>query len=181
MVPIWETISTKELSDLKIFKAELVTRRHSVLNKQSDFVVLNSRNWANVIPITKNGEILLIEQFRQGSNSITIEIPGGLVEDGEDPQIAARRECIEETGYSSPNELVFLGVSQPNPAFLNNKCFTFAWFDLENNMKQKFDENEEIVVMPTRIEDVKQMIKEGKINHSIILTAFLFFFLKYGF
>jgi len=181
MIPIWETITKKELIDLKIFKAELVTRKHSVLGKTSNFVVLNSANWANIIPVTKQGEILLIEQFRQGTNSITLEIPGGLIENGEQPIEAARRECIEETGYSSDKELELLGISLPNPAFLNNKCYTFAWFDVEKRHLQNFDENEEINVIPTPVNEVKQMLLEGKINHSIITTAFFYFFLKYGF
>lgn len=181
MIPIWETIANKELLDLKIFKAELVTRKHSSIGKIGEFVVLNSSNWVNIIPITKDGNILLIEQFRQGTNSVTIEIPGGLIELGEEPINAARRECIEETGFSSDKELELLGISLPNPAFLNNKCYTFAWFDVEERYKQNFDENEEINVLPTPIHEVKNMIKSGKINHSIITTAFFYFFLKYGF
>ncbi len=180
MIPIWETIINKELIDLKIFKAEMVTRKHPLSGKYADFVVLNSSNWANVIPITNDGNILLIEQFRQGTNSVTIEIPGGLIEKNEEPTIAARRECIEETGYTSKKELELLGVSLPNPAFLNNKCFTFAWFDVEKTHLQNFDENEEINVIPTPIGEIKKMIQSGKINHSIITTAFFYFFLKYG-
>lgn len=181
MIPIWETIANKELLDLNIFKAELVTRKHTLNGKIGEFVVLNSSNWTNVIPVTKEGNVLLIEQFRQGTNSITIEIPGGLIEFGETPINAARRECIEETGFSSDNELELLGVSLPNPAFLNNKCYTFVWFDVEERHRQNFDENEEINVLPTPINEVKDMIKSGKINHSIITTAFFYFFLKYGF
>jgi len=180
MIPIWDTIANTELIDLKIFKAELVTRRHSVLGKTNDFVVLNSADWTNIIPVTKDGKILLIEQFRQGTNSITLEIPGGLIEKGEEPVDAARRECIEETGYSSDKELELLGISLPNPAFLNNKCYTFAWFDVELRHPQKFDENEEINVIPTPINEIKKMVLNGQINHSIITTAFFYFFLKYG-
>lgn len=181
MIPIWETTAKKELLDLKIFKAEMVTRKHSQSGKISEFVVLNSSNWANIIPITKDGNILIIEQFRQGTNSITLEIPGGLIEINEEPIEAARRECIEETGYSSDKELELLGISQPNPAFLNNKCYTYVWFDVEKKFIQNFDENEEINVIPTPINEVKQLIRQGKINHSIITTAFFYYFLKYGF
>ncbi len=181
MIPNWETIAKKQLLDLKIFKAEMVTRKHSQSGKTGDFVVLNSSNWANIIPITNDGKILLIEQFRQGTNSVTLEIPGGLIEINEEPIEAAHRECIEETGYSSDKELELLGISLPNPAFLNNKCFTFAWFDVEKRYLQNFDENEEIIVIPTPTKEIKHLIESGKINHSIITTAFFYFFLKYGF
>ena len=86
---------------------------------------------------------------------------------------------MEETGYSSNEELIPIGVSLPNPAFLNNSCYSFAWFGLEKVTEQKFDMNEEIRVVPTSVNDVKEMISEGIINHSVILTAFFYFFNKY--
>lgn len=181
MIPKWETIKKTEIIDLHIFKAEKVIRRHPKWERSAEFTILNSKNWANIIPITENNEILLIEQYRQGIDKITIEIPGGLIESNELPIEAARRECIEETGYSSDTELIPIGMNYPNPAFLNNQCFSFAWFNVKKNYEQNFDLNEEVNVLPTPIDKVKQMIKEGTINHSIILTAFFQFFLKYGF
>ncbi len=181
MIPKWETISKERIQELKIFRADLVKRFHPIWKKTSEFVVLDSNDWANIIPITKDNKVLLIEQFRQGSNSVTIEIPGGLIETGELPIDAARRECLEETGYSSNEDLQLLGVTQPNPAFLNNKCYTYLWTGLEPVSEQNLDSNEEINILPTEMGIVKQMIKNGEINHSIITTAFLFYFLKFGF
>jgi 8-oxo-dGTP pyrophosphatase MutT (NUDIX family) len=181
MIPKWETIKKTEIIDLHIFKAERVIRRHPKWERLAEFTVLNSKNWVNVVPITANNEILLIEQYRQGIDQITIEIPGGLIEDDELPINAARRECVEETGYSSNLELIPIGSNYPNPAFLNNQCFSFAWFNVEKKYEQNFDLNEEVRVIPTPIDEVKEMIKDGRINHSIILTAFFQFFLKYGF
>jgi 8-oxo-dGTP pyrophosphatase MutT (NUDIX family) len=181
MIPKWETISKKEIIDLKIFKAEIVSRRHPIWERESDFVVLNSKNWANVVPVTKNNEILLIEQYRQGSDTITLEVPGGLIEINESPIDAARRECIEETGYSSNQLLIPIGVSLPNPAFLSNSCYSFAWFGLEPTIEQNCDLNEEIRVVPTPINEVKEMINDGRINHSVILTAFFFFFNRFSY
>ncbi|OGU56916.1 MAG: hypothetical protein A2X64_02710 [Ignavibacteria bacterium GWF2_33_9] len=181
MIPKWDTVSIKELIDLKIFKAKIVRRRHPVWERESDFVVLSSLNWANVVPLTKDNKILLIEQYRQGTDSITLEIPGGLIEEDELPIDAAYRECLEETGYKSDEKLIQTGVSLPNPAFLNNKCYSFAWFGLEPTGSQSFDLNEEIRVVPTEVEEVKKMIEDGRINHSVILTAFFYFFNKYQF
>ncbi len=181
MIPKWETLSKHRIQELKIFRADLVQRYHPIWKKTSEFVVLDSNDWANIIPITNDNKILLIEQFRHGSNSITIEIPGGLIETDELPIDAARRECLEETGYSSDEDLQLLGVSQPNPAFLNNKCYTYLWTGLERVSEQNLDNNEEINIIPTDIHVVKQMIQKGEINHSIITTAFLFYFLKFGF
>jgi 8-oxo-dGTP pyrophosphatase MutT (NUDIX family) len=181
MIPKWETIAKKEILNLHIFQVELIKRRHPIWNRESEFVVLNSKNWVNVVPITINNEILLIEQYRQGIDTLTIEIPGGLIEDNEEPIQAAQRECIEETGYFSHNELIPIGFNYPNPAFLNNKCFSYAWFGLEKQYEQNLDLNEEIRIIPTAVSEVKEMIKDGRINHSIILTAFFQFFLKFSF
>jgi len=181
MIIKWETIEKKEIADYKIFKAIKVRRRHPEQNKEAEFVILNSPNWVNIIPITKNNEILLIEQYRQGTDSITLEIPGGLIENGEQPIDAAKRECIEETGYASSEDLILTGISYPNPAFLTNQCFSYAWMDVENKYQQHFDIDEDIRVIPTPIPEVKKLIMDGRINHSVILTAFFYFFLKFGY
>jgi 8-oxo-dGTP pyrophosphatase MutT (NUDIX family) len=181
MIPKWETISESEINNLKIFKAEIVRRRHPIWGREAEFVRLNSKNWANVVPVTKDNEILLIEQYRQGSDSITLEVPGGLIEVDENPIDAAKRECEEETGYTSSDELFPLGICLPNPAFLNNQCYSYAWFGLEKKLAQNFDQNEEIRVIPTPISEVKKMIDTGEINHSIIVTALHYFFNKYKF
>ncbi|MCE5304428.1 MAG: NUDIX hydrolase [Chloroherpetonaceae bacterium] len=179
MIIKWETVASKEIADFKIFQAEQIRRRHPIKNKEADFIVLNSHNWVNIVPITTNNEILLIEQYRQGSDSITLEIPGGLIENDEEPINAAIRECMEETGYESNELPILTGVSLPNPAFLNNQCFSYALFNVENRYSQHFDDDEDIRVIPTPIPEVKRLIKEEKINHSIILTALFYFFLKF--
>ena len=181
MIIKWDTIEKKEIADFKIFKALQVRRLHPERNKEAEFVILNSPNWANIIPITNNNEILLIEQYRQGTDNITLEIPGGLIEQGEQPIDAAMRECIEETGYGSNEQPILTGISYPNPAFLTNQCFSYVWMDVENNFQQNFDEDEDIRVIPTPIPEVKRLIRDGQINHSVILTAFFYFFLKFGY
>ena len=104
--------------------------------KQGIFYVLDSPSWVNIIPVTKDGNIVLIKQYRHGSNSITIEIPGGLVEKAEQSRNAAERECTEETGYTSSDPAILLGENLPNPAFLNNKCKSFLWLNCTRTTNQ---------------------------------------------
>ncbi len=104
-----------------------------------------------------------------------------MVEKDELPLIAGQRECTEETGYFSEQKAQYLGETLPNPAFLNNICYSFVWYDVELKYKQNLDRHEEIVVFEKSFDEVKELIKKGKINHSLVLNAFFYYFLKNGF
>jgi 8-oxo-dGTP pyrophosphatase MutT (NUDIX family) len=150
-----------------------------VWNKESNFVVIDSPQWVNIIPITKEGKFVLIEQYRHGNDEITLEIPGGLVEINEDQRMAGERECIEETGFSADNNAIFLGETDPNPAFMNNKCYSYLWLDVERKNDQNLDGNEEIRVLEVDKEQLKNLIRENKIKHSLVLNAFLYYFIHF--
>ncbi len=180
MIKKWETISSENLIDLKIFNALKKKRINPVNERADDFIVLDSHDWVNIIPITKDNKIVMIEQYRHGSDSVTLEIPGGLIEKGEEPRVAAERECMEETGYFGSSNAIQTGMSLPNPAFLNNKCYSYIWFDCEKKLEQNLDLNEVINVKELSIEEIKTYIDNGTINHSVILTAFLFYFRKFN-
>lgn len=173
----WKTIQVVNSIDLKIFTANFIKRENPKTHKSSDFVVLNSRNWVNIIPITIDNKIVMIKQYRQGIDEITLEIPGGLIDSNETPASAAMRECIEETGFYSPEPLQYLGKVHPNPAFLNNTCFTFLWKNVEKKFQTKFDPNEDIEIALFDEKEIKDLIINGIITHSIVLNAFFFYFL----
>ena len=128
MITKWETIESKKTADLFIFDAYNKKRKNPKSGEIGNFTVLESPNWVNIIPVTSDNKIILIEQYRHGTDSVTIEIPGGLIERDEDTQIAGMRECTEETGFSSKELPILTGVSYPNPAYQSNKCFSYAWF-----------------------------------------------------
>ena len=179
MISKWETIDKRIVDHLKIFELSWVKRRHPEWNKESEFVVLNSPQWVNIIPISKDGNVIFIEQYRHGIDEVTLEVPGGLVEAGEEPRLAAQRECTEETGFIGPDNAILLGENFPNPAFLDNKCFSFVWFGCERRFNQSLDGNEDINVVEIPLDKVKNMILNGDIRHSLVLTAFFFYFLKF--
>lgn len=180
MIQKWETISKTFKDNLKIFNVELVNRKHPDLNKTGEFVVLDSPDWVNIIPITDDKKIVFVKQYRHGTDDITLEVPGGLIEKGEDPRKAAERECIEETGYTGPDLPILIGKNSPNPAFQTNSCYSYVWFNCKNTFEQTLDMNEDIETVELRFDEVKQFILQGKINHSIVLTALFFYSLKYG-
>lgn len=176
----WKTLGIESDFDLKIFKAEWVLRKNPRTNSKSRFIVLNSKNWVNIIPITASHEVVMIEQYRHGTDQITLEIPGGLVDSNEDPMTAAIRECIEETGYHSDSPPILLGMNHPNPAFLTNTCYSFLWQGVSLKFQQHLDKNEDILVKLIPIEQIKSLIEQQKITHSLVINAFFFYFLKIG-
>ncbi|MGA2297020.1 MAG: NUDIX hydrolase [FCB group bacterium] len=180
MVAKWETVSRDEANDLKIFKASWFHRRHPEWGREGNFVVLDSPTWVNIIPITVDNNVLLIEQYRHGIDDLTLEVPGGLVESGEKPRIAAERECLEETGFKGSGEAILIGENYPNPAFLNNICYSFLWTGCTKIKEQSLDRHEDIRVIEVPVNEIKQMILDKKIRHSLVLTAFFFYNINYG-
>jgi ADP-ribose pyrophosphatase len=133
--------------------------------------VLDSLDWVNVIPLTSAGEVVLIRQYRQGTRALTLEIPGGMIERGESPAEGAARELLEETGRKG-SSLSLLGVVEPNPAILNNRCYTYLAHDVEEVAEQELDRGEEIEVLPTPLSEVPGLIASGAIQHSLVVVAF---------
>jgi len=176
----WETIEEEYVGNYKIFDLFYYTRIHPTKKTKSKFVALKSPNWVNILPITSNKELVLVEQYRHGTDAISLEIPAGLIETNEEPTIAAERECREETGYVGLRQARLLGYVEPNPAFLGNKCYHYVWFDCERKFAQQFDENELISVKLVHLKEVRSLIENGVIRHSLVLSAITFFNIKFG-
>lgn len=181
MIKKWDTEEKKFVDNYKIFDLFRIKRKNRIINKEGNFVVLETSSWVNIIPITKEKNVILIEQYRHGIDEITLEVPGGLVEINEEPKQAAQRECIEETGFGSDDEAVLIGENYPNPAFLNNKCYSYAWFNCIKKSEQHLDGSEDINVIEIPLDSIKKLIEDKKIQHSLVLDAFFFYYLKYGF
>ena len=169
---IWETVETREIADCRVFKVREDTSRSGA--KTGKFYVIENPDWVNVVAVNKDSEIVLIEQFRHGVGEAVLEIPGGMIDAGEEPETAARRELLEETGYAA-QDFVFLGKSRPNPAINDNWLYHFAAFDAEKIEEVKFDEHESVVTKLYPLESVPELIKSGEITHSLVLAAFQYF------
>lgn len=169
---IWETVESKEIADCRVFKVREDLTRNGT--KTGKFYVIENPDWVNVIAVTKDSEVVLIEQFRHGIGEIILEIPGGMIDGGESPETAARRELLEETGYSA-EKFIFLGKSRPNPAINNNWLYHFAALNAEKTEDVKFDEHESVVTKLYPLDKIPSQIKTGEITHSLVLAAFHYF------
>ncbi len=173
----WKLIKSKKQSSYKVFDLRIDTAQSPRTEKSYDFYILETGPWVNIIPITKENNVVFVKQFRHGIRDFTLEIPGGMVEKNDTPRGAALRELEEETGYSS-NKIEFLGKVHPNPAILNNYCYTYLARDVEKNGSQHLDEREDIEVVLIPLSEVFSLIKKGKITHSLVICAFSFFILE---
>ena len=171
----WPLLASKVLSAFPIYTLRQDRRRSPRTGKDHDFLVLDSRDWINVVPVTPTGDLVLIRQFRHGTASLVWEIPGGMMdEEDENPKEAARRELLEETGYE-PEEMAFLGAVHPNPAIQNNRCHTFLARDVRPRQTQRLDGAEDIEVQEAPWSEVSRMVDQGEISHSLVLAALFWY------
>jgi 8-oxo-dGTP pyrophosphatase MutT (NUDIX family) len=137
-----------------------------------DAMILEFRAWANVLALTKNGEVVLVRQYRHGVCDVLWEFPGGVVEDGEDPMDGARRELLEETGYRA-DKFIPIGRLYPNPALQTNTLYCFLAVDAEKVGKQNLDAGEDIEICLVPLDELIEMAKRGDFPHAL-QTAVLF-------
>jgi ADP-ribose pyrophosphatase len=135
-----------------------------------DAFTFNCRDWVSVVPVTKDGDFVFVRQYRHGIDAPTLEVPGGVIDEGQSPSEAAVRELREETGYGA-GTLVPLGASHPNPALQNNWHHMYLVRDVEQLGPPEFDHEEycELVVL-TRAQ-VRAHIADGSITHALVLLA----------
>jgi 8-oxo-dGTP pyrophosphatase MutT (NUDIX family) len=137
-----------------------------------DAMILEFRSWANIVALTKTGEVVLVRQYRHGVEDVLWEFPGGVVEDGEDPLDGARRELLEETGYTAA-KIIQVGKLYPNPAFQTNTLYCYLALDVEKVGEQNLDAGEDIEVGLVPLDQVIEMAKCGEFLHAL-MTAVLF-------
>ena len=178
MIEHWQTLSSRTVAECRIFSVEMVEKHHPVRGSASEFARIQTSDWVNIIPLTDAGTVILVRQYRHGIEDMSLELPGGIIDEGEDPREAAQRECIEETGYRGAGEAELIGVNHPNPALQGNRCYSFVWRGCTAADVQHLDEHEEIEVVEVPFGDIPVLIRAGKISHSLVLTAFLFHFLR---
>lgn len=169
----WKRLSSEIALTANIFRYLNVKSESPTTHQVGNFDIVQCLNWVNVIAITPDQQVVLIKQFRHGTEEVTVEIPGGAVHFNEDVRLAAERELREETGYTSKN-WKHIGRVDANPAFMNNHCDTYLALDAIKTHDQEFDPFEEIEVYLRDKKDLMKMVTAGEIKHSLVVAAFYF-------
>jgi len=176
MIKPWQRIRSQRNESYRVFSVRTDTAISPRTNKSHDFYVIESRDWVNIIPVTPDERVVMVRQYRHGSREITLEIPGGIVDPGDTSQGAAARELLEETGYQS-EDWGQIGEVNPNPAIFSNRCFTFVARKVKKGADPKPDQAEDIEVILVPLSEIPELIRQGKIDHAIVVAAFHFYFL----
>lgn len=174
MIKKWHIVNSEELQSNRIFSLRKDTSVSPITGNEHDFFIVESPDWINVVALTDNDEVVLVEQYRHGSESVTIEIPGGMVDPGEEPLQTAKRELLEETGYAGEN-WIQIGEVFPNPAMQNNRCFTFLTTNCKKVSETNFDTTEYIVSYTQPESQIPNLVSQGKITHSLVVAAFYWY------
>jgi ADP-ribose pyrophosphatase len=163
--------------DYRIFRTAFVDGVNPRDGSTKRFSLIDAGDWVNVIALTPDARVVLVRQFRVGSASVCLEIPGGMVDPGEDAATAAARELAEETGYTSAT-WQRLGTSRPNPAIQNNTLHTYLAADCVQSAPPAPEGNEVIEVSTLPLDEVYAAIRRGDIDHALVLAAFAHYALR---
>lgn len=174
MIDKWQRNESLRRGNYQVFSVREDRSVSPASGAEYSFFIIEASDWINVIPLTTDGRIVCVRQYRHGTEEITLEVPGGIVDEGEEPLTAALREMTEETGYEA-DETIHIGTVAPNPAIQNNRCHTFLATNCRKMGGQDLDGAEEIAVELIHPSDVPRLVLEGHINHSLVVAAFYLF------
>jgi 8-oxo-dGTP pyrophosphatase MutT (NUDIX family) len=170
----WKRTGSRRLHGCSIFDLDSVTFAPPAGRPERTFYVIEAPDWINVIPLTDDGRVLLVRQYRVGIEDFTLEIPGGMCDPGETPRRAAERELREETGCEA-RTISEIGWVHPNPAIQNNRCHTFLARGVTPAGESSPDPDEELELVEEPLERIPELIADGRISHALVIAAFRLF------
>lgn len=166
----FELVRDEELLRYKVFTVRKTHRRSPRTGQDIGFFLVQTLDWVNIVALTDADELVLVRQYRPGPDRVTLEIPGGCVDPGEDFATAAWRELREETGYA-PRELHRLGAVSPNPALFTNTIETWVALGCTRVGDVQPDPGEDLEVVVVPFAEAEAMALRGEIGHALALSG----------
>jgi 8-oxo-dGTP pyrophosphatase MutT (NUDIX family) len=171
MIQPWRLLSSRPLGNYRVFSVKEERCVSPRTGQEHDFFIIDSPNWVNVVALTPDRQLVLIEQYRHGSNTVELEIPGGIIDPADaTPEAAGVRELAEETGYQG-EEPVRVGQVLPNPAIMRNHCYTVLVRNCRLVKPVQWDAGEDLVTKLVPMEQVPELVASGQIRHSLVVAA----------
>lgn len=182
MIEPWKKISSRPLGDFRIFTVRADKKISPRTGKEHEFFIIDAVNWVNVIAVTPDEQLVMVQQFRHGSNTVELEIPGGMI-DAKDasPEASGERELREETGYAGTNAKI-IGSVWANPAIMSNTCYTLMVEGCKCMHPLEWDHGEDLITRLVPIKEIPELVASGKIRHPLVVVALYHFeLLRRGF
>jgi 8-oxo-dGTP pyrophosphatase MutT (NUDIX family) len=168
----WEILGAETVYDCRLFSVVCRQGRSPRTGKVHDAFILEAPDWVNIVPLTADGHVVMVRQYRHGVTDITLEVPGGMMDpEDTDPLIAARREMVEETGYDS-ERVESLGFTHPNPAIQGNRLHTFVARDVVRRGAPRHGHTEHTEPVLVRLAEIPDLVRSGQITHALVVVAF---------
>ena len=172
---LWQKLSSEPAGNFRIFSIRSDRVVSPRTQQAHDVYVIDCANWVNVIAVTPDRHLVMIEQYRHGSTTIELEIPGGMIDPTDpSPEAAGIRELREETGYEGENPRL-IGQVLPNPAIMSNLCSTVMVENCRLLHPVQFDHGEDLVTRLVPVADLPQLVATGKIRHSLVVVGLYYF------
>jgi 8-oxo-dGTP pyrophosphatase MutT (NUDIX family) len=166
----WKKLRSEAGPELPLFRVRFDTMQHPTSSATFQRMVLETPDWVNVVAVTRDQKIVMVEQYRFGIGDLTIEPVAGIIDPGEDSLDAGKRELLEETGFGE-GRWSYLGSVQANPAFHDNLCHHWLAQDVVPVRPPAPDAGEAITVHLMTLDEIRQAIPAGKFRHPLGLSA----------
>jgi ADP-ribose pyrophosphatase len=168
---VWKLGARIPGHDYRVFTTAFVDGAHPATGAIKRFSLIDCADWVNVIALTDDDRVVLLRQFRPGTARVSLEIPGGIIEPGEDPIAAGARELAEETGYTG-GRWQLLGKVCPNPALQGNTLFSVLARGVALTQPPTPDEGEVLAVETAPLAECRRRLLAGDIDHALVVVAF---------
>ena len=171
MIRPWEKLSSKPVGDYRIFTVRTDEKLSPRTGARHDFFIIDCVDWVNILALTPQRELVMVEQYRHGSNTVELEIPGGIMDRSDaSPVHTGVRELREETGYEGENARV-VGDVFANPAIMSNTCHTVLIENCALKHPVEWDSGEDMLTRLVPLAEVRSLVATGKIKHPLVIVA----------